>query len=219
MKHNLLVLLGLIALSFSCKMDKKVDRSAYEEELKDREIVRVSEAEIFEAAMKLGGQIADETQKTLGSQLQQAVKSDGVPGAIQYCNLQAYPLVDSLQQKYAASIKRVTSKPRNPDNAPDSLEQVIFDAYQYNHENGQPLAENLQAVGKDTYLYNKPIMIGNPLCLACHGPVGEGITKEHYEVIKELYPHDQAINYKMGELRGMWSIRLSKKELIRNSFQ
>lgn len=219
MKLNGLLLIVFFSITLSCKMDKKVDRSTYEDELKDREIVKVSEAELYEAAIKLGGEIADETQKTLGGQLQQAIKSNGVPGAIQYCNLKAYPLVDSLQQKYAASIKRVTSKPRNPDNAPDSLEQVIFDAYQYNYENGQPLAENLQAVGKDIYLYNKPIMIGNPLCLSCHGPVGEGISEEHYQVIKGMYPHDQAIDYKMGELRGMWSIRLSKKELIRNSFQ
>lgn len=210
------VFIGAVSLLFSCKMDKRVDRSAYEEELKSREIVRITEAELYNAALKFGNEIAGTTQKTLAGNLQEAIRSGGIESAIKYCNIQAYPLTDSLQENFKVKIRRVSQKLRNPKNAPDSLEREILEAYQYNFEKELPLEANVQKIDDETFLYNKPIVVNNPLCLNCHG---ENIAAPVKALLKELYPADSAVNYKMGDLRGMWSITIPQKELILHAFQ
>jgi len=47
-----------------------------------------------------------------------------------------------------------------------------------------------------------------------HGTPGNEIGNENYEHIKKLYPDDKAINYTVGELRGIWSISFNKQQLL-----
>lgn len=211
--------LGIVLASFSCKMDKRVERSAYEEELKSREIIKVTEAEFFDAALEWGNEISENTQKTLAGNLQKAIQQDGIEGAINYCNLKADPLVDSLQKHFSVEIKRTSQKLRNKDNAPDSLENAILEAYSYNFEKGLPLEENIQRIEGEVFLYNKPIVINNPVCLNCHGNINAEVPANVNALLLELYPADSAVGYKMNDLRGMWSIRIPQKELIRHAFQ
>ena len=70
------------------------------------------------------------------------------------------------------------------------------------------------AASKDTVLYDrahkpvyyKPIRIGIETCLKCHGSRSQDIELVTLEKIDELYPTDNAVNYSMGELRGLWKI-------------
>ncbi len=214
---------ALFTLSFliflGCSGDKKVDRSAYEDELESREIVHVTEAQLFEATLKVGDSIANLAQKKLGGSLQQAIKNEGIEGAIKFCNLNAYNLVDSLETTYDAEIKRVSINYRNPSDKPDSIETQLLEAYEYNVENGIPLTNNIQKIHQTDYLlFTKPIEINNPLCLQCHGKIGKQLSEKTNELIKELYPEDLAVNYEMNDLRGMWSIKLSQKKIIQIEF-
>jgi hypothetical protein len=59
-------------------------------------------------------------------------------------------------------------------------------------------------------------VINNAQCLNCHGTPGKEVLPENHELIKGLYPQDRATGYSMDDLRGMWSIRLSKKEIIKS---
>jgi hypothetical protein len=58
-------------------------------------------------------------------------------------------------------------------------------------------------------IYYKPIRIGMPTCLKCHGNEQE-LDQAAFQKIKTLYPEDKAINYSMGDLRGMWKISFQK---------
>ena len=199
----------------SCDMkDRKGSSEALKEEIKERELKRVTEVEIFEAATKVGEQIAMASQKTLATNLKTAISQQGVEYAIEFCKLQAMPLTDSLSKKFAAQIRRTSIKIRNPANRPNDLESQILDAYQYNVENGLDLAANLQRIDQDYLLYTHPIVLNNPLCLNCHGKPGDQITDEHAQLLTSLYPDDEAVGYQLGELRGMWSIVLSQKQLV-----
>jgi hypothetical protein len=46
------------------------------------------------------------------------------------------------------------------------------------------------------------------MCLNCHGQPGTDISAETQKALAELYPNDLAIGHKIGDLRGMWSIRI-----------
>ena len=208
------LLFGLFLIS--CEEQKNMQSDELKEEMADRELKRLSEGEIMAKAKELGGEIAKISQSTLGEQLKKAISEEGVPGALKYCNVNAYPLLDSLQKTYGASIKRASLRARNVLDEPNSIERQILEAYQYNIEQGIDLDENVQRLGDTAILYSKPIILNNGICLNCHGDPQNEIGASNSELIQELYPNDNAQGHKMGDLRGMWSITLSKKEIIRS---
>ncbi len=190
------------------------DRKAAGQGMINQEVKKVSQADIFAAGLLRGRQIAEAAQQSLGKKLKETMANEGVHEAIRYCNIQAYPLVDSLSSSYRAHIKRVSLKLRNADNQPDSLENVLLNAYQYNVENNMALQDNIVSLDEKYLLYTKPIRIGDPVCLKCHGKAGSEVLDETFSLIKSLYPADSATGYKMTELRGMWSIRLPVKDIV-----
>jgi hypothetical protein len=192
----------------------KEAREAARKDLKDRELKRVDKADIFTLGLERGRIIAKAAKETLGKQLKNTIQNEGVPAALQYCNIAAYPLIDLLSKSYHASIKRTSLRIRNPEDAPDSLEKILLEAYEYNIENNQPLNENIQEYDSKYLLYTKPIMIEGALCLACHGSPRIHVSIETEDLIKSLYPDDNAMNHSMSDLRGMWSIRLQIKDIV-----
>ena len=84
---------------------------------------------------ELGNLIALQTQQALGSELKAAMQRGGVAEALNYCNLKAIPLTDSLAKFYAVSIKRATSKPRNASNAATETEQEILGVWETKKQN------------------------------------------------------------------------------------
>ena len=155
--------------------------------------------------IKKGKMIAKESFYALGKQLKGAMKSGGVQKAVSYCNVKAIPMIDSLSRVHNALIKRTTLKTRNALDAPDELETKLLKSYQKAKKNGETLKPKLTE-DAPYILFTAPIVI-NPLCLKCHGTIGTEIAESDYKTIAELYPNDKATAYKIGELRGMWSIR------------
>jgi cytochrome c553 len=44
------------------------------------------------------------------------------------------------------------------------------------------------------------------MCLNCHGAPGKEIAAATVSKIQELYPDDSAVDFKEGDLRGVWHI-------------
>lgn len=168
----------------------------------NNELTDVEEQEYIEKGKK----VAATSFKAMSGELKAALQRGGVEEAIKYCNVEAIPITDSLSHAFIAEIRRTSLKPRNPDNAPDSLESLILVDYIEQFQRGGTLKPMLRLVEVDTVLFTAPIMI-LPLCLNCHGTPGENILDTNYRIIHNLYPSDQAIGYKEGDFRGMWSIR------------
>lgn len=158
-----------------------------------------------------GKEIAQQTLGALSKELKQALQQGGVGKAVPYCNVNALPLTDSMAKIHKVSIRRTSLKTRNPKNSPSNQEKQILGEYQQLLAEGKKPMPRLTSLSDGRTLFNAPILI-KPLCLNCHGKVGAQITEKNYEVIKGLYPKDQAINYKVAELRGMWSIVFEKRE-------
>lgn len=213
-KGCLLAFTLVMAFLYSCTTDKKVDSDSIKKEINNREIVHVTEAEIVQKAHEVGSTIALQSQQALGKKLQGALGTGGVEHAISYCNLQAMPLVDSLTKAFNAQIRRVSVKNRNPADAPSALELQILEAYEAQKADSIPLATNVQPLDNDKYLFTKPIIIDNALCLTCHGTPENGLAESTLLLIKSKYPADKATGYQIGDLRGMWSIVIPKKNIV-----
>lgn len=158
-----------------------------------------------------GKQIAKATFETLSGQLTQALARGGVVEAATYCNLKALPLVDSLSKVHRATIKRATIWARNPNDQANVEEEKIINEYLALKAGNKPLNPVVRRNEAGDIQFYMPIQIGTELCLNCHGSTDTDIKVGDYEIIKKLYPGDQATGHKMGDLRGIWSITFSQK--------
>ena len=171
---------------------------------------------ILEEAMVWGDSITQEAQAQLATQLQQAIATEGVAGAVGFCQLAALPLLAELEVKHGVSLRRVSTKARNPKDKPDTQELPLLDAYAYNAEEGIPSESSIQKLDKgEVLLYTKPIVLAQGMCLSCHGSIDKDIAPETTAKLTQFYPQDPATGYAVGDLRGMWSLRLPKKEVVK----
>jgi hypothetical protein len=148
------------------------------------------------------------------SKISEKYAEGGYQAAAKFCSMNAYPLTDSLATAYKVFLKRVSNKNRNPNNVPSEIEKGILEAYQYSIEHGDKLGSNVQFIRPgDTILYNNPIKTPSVLCLNCHGTPDQ-ISEEVRTILQNEYPDDKATGYKLGDLRGMWSLKFLKKEIV-----
>ncbi len=201
---------------FACTPKPIENQKEIKEEIENREIRRVTKAEILKEATEAGDLISQTAQKSLAVVLMEKIQLEGVAEAIEHCNVVAIPVVDSVANIFNTEIRRVGTRIRNPRDQPDNIELEILEAYQYAFENNLQLQSNVQEISGQVILYTKPILMTNPVCLNCHGNIGTDILPKNHDEIISLYPNDSATGYKIGDLRGMWSIRLLKKNLIQN---
>jgi len=205
-----LLLLSLILL-ISCGPQERVSQEAFNEVQLNNEVKRITEVAILEEAMVWGDSITQEA-----AQLQEAIAANGPAGALDFCKVNALPLLKSLESKHAVTLRRVSSQPRNPADAPNEQEIPLLDAYAYNAENNILADPSIQKIeGGEVLLYTKPILMANALCLSCHGDPKKDIAPETAAKLKQLYPQDPATGYAQGDLRGMWALRLPKKEVVK----
>jgi hypothetical protein len=157
----------------------------------------------------LGDSIALAAQKALLQRVSAALQEGGPVYAVEFCRLQALPLTDSLSKAYQVQISRVAQRNRNPHNqAAGNEELALFEKYAQQRASGQALADTAWLQGNQV-VYYKPIMLGMPACLQCHGVPESEIDGQTLAVIREKYPEDKAIGFALGELRGLWKLQFS----------
>ncbi|HSF52152.1 MAG TPA: DUF3365 domain-containing protein [Algoriphagus sp.] len=203
-------------LMLSCGPQERISKETFEEVNEAMEVKRVTEVEILEEAMIWGDSITTEAQTQLMSKLQNAIAENGTVGAIEFCNVQALPILQEISNKYEVQIRRVSNRYRNPADLPNEEEKPLLDAYEFTAEGNGKSDPNIQKFENgEVFLYTKPIVIPGGLCLSCHGEPGKDIEEKTLQKLNELYPQDQAKNHKLGDLRGMWSVRIPKKEVVK----
>jgi hypothetical protein len=165
-----------------------------------------SEETPLEKYLTKGKEIATATQQELLKVVQGAMATGGPAYAVEYCNLEALNLKDSLSNLHNCTIQRLSAKYRNPADKPLSeIEIEQLKSYEKLHSQGEVLTPSVHMVGDEIEYYN-PIVINSGACLLCHGDPGTQIAKETLSMIKELYPDDLATGYAMNDFRGVWKI-------------
>lgn len=145
--------------------------------------------------------------KTLKGKLVQAIESGGPAAAVDVCHAAAPEIAAAKSAASGWRVGRTALKLRNPENAPDAWERNVLEAFLAKADQGADLSkleryETVSQNGKRVFRYMKAIPVGKP-CLTCHGPA---VKADLVQSIKEHYPDDQATGFKLGELRGAFTI-------------
>ena len=198
MKNASLINLSLFILLFGCN------------NLQENASKVVPEKKIQESPnyQEIGFKYVMTVKGILGKNLMGAIQSKGTEYAIGMCNTRAITIVDSLANSLNVSIKRVSDKPRNPDNETNELELQYINSSKEVLAIGKKIKPQIQELdGKIVCFY--PI-ITNTMCMQCHGEPQTQIEEVTLNTIDKLYPNDLARGYSENQLRGIWVVAMDK---------
>jgi len=160
-------------------------------------------AKYDQEAKEVSGQLL----KELGSALKQQMKEGGPEAAINTCAELAPEIVNRISIEKGWRVTRVGTRVRNPLlGTPDTWEQDAFAYFGRRMAGGNDLntmsySEIVEEPDGRYYRFMKPLGV-KPVCTVCHGD-----PSQVPESIKTKYPHDNAVGYKAGDLRGGVSIK------------
>lgn len=148
------------------------------------------------------------TKSVLGKNLMGTIQKKGTLAALNFCNVQAFPLTDSMSVVYKATIKRVSDKPRNIKNVANTLEKGYINIFKEETKANKE-SEPIVVESAENVKFYYPIKT-NSMCLQCHGTPTSDIKSTTLAQIDKLYPKDLAIGYSENQVRGIWSITFNK---------
>jgi len=181
---RLFIVVMLACLTFSCSDDVE----------KHLDVSR-------SATQQLGGQ--------LKNKLKSSLQSEGPVEAITVCNVEAESIANSVSESNKLEVGRTSLKVRNPLNIPDAWEQenlVYLEQQELSRVDIKTLEvyEIIKENDEKWFRYMKAIPTAE-VCLVCHG---EAIAMPIKERIHTLYPDDQATGYKIGTMRGAFTVKV-----------
>lgn len=143
----------------------------------------------------------------LKAELMAGMKKGGPLQAMTVCYDVAEDIAIDNSKKLGWEISRTSLKPRNTQNSPDAWEAAVLTTFEKRKAAGEPIneidhAEVVSNNGQSQFRYMKAIPT-QPLCLSCHG---ENIAADISTKIDQLYPNDKARGFKLGDIRGAFSI-------------
>ncbi len=145
--------------------------------------------------------------KTLIAELQRAIAAGGPVNAIGVCQTVAPEIAAQKSSEWKMTIRRTSLKLRQPANAPDAWERRQLLRFAERRAAGEgpatiEIGEYAEKDGKRVFRYMKAIPTGE-LCLSCHG---SGLAPEVAARLKALYPQDAATGFRIGDLRGAFTV-------------
>lgn len=181
MKSNVIQIIAAVFILASCERTIKPD--------------------VYTKFIETGNQIATNSQAALLANVAAAIQQGGPSYAIEFCNLKALDITDSLSQVHQCSISRISAKNRNPENGlKTATDHLVWNIFETNNRTDTLL----QAGNK--LVYYKTIKTAMPACLQCHGLPVTDIDSLTIARVKQLYPDDKATGYALNDFRGLWKI-------------
>jgi len=151
-----------------------------------------------------GQEISANAQTALLTNVTSAKIEGGSLYAIEYCNLNAASIIDSINNECNCTILRVSDGNRNPLNKLVSGDETKLWEYYASKDKSVSLHDTV-VVAENHVIYYKPILTSMSTCLMCHGQIND-IDSATYQRIHKLYPQDKAVGYELNELRGLWKV-------------
>ncbi len=156
----------------------------------------------------MGLKYAMGTKAILGKNLMNAIQTNGTEHAVDFCNIKAIPLTDSMSVEFGATIKRVSDKPRNSGNQANIKELSFIEELKVKIAKGEKLSPKV--IEHDNKVLAYYAIETNKMCLQCHGVSGTDVKTSTLAKIKTKYPTDKALGYKENEIRGIWVVEMKK---------
>lgn len=161
---------------------------------------------------------ADEARKAatqimtqIRAELMREMERTGPIRSIVVCKYSAPEMTSAVSRQTGMRVTRVSLRPRNRAlGEPDPWEQQVLLDFEKRLAKGEKMdgLETSEVVTEPAgrfFRYMKAIPVAQP-CLACHGPVAsmsEGVKAQ----LAQEYPHDRAVNYELGQIRGGVSVK------------
>ena len=147
----------------------------------------------------------------LKGELGKSMKSGGPVATIEVCSKTAPDIAKALSEKHGMTVARTSLKTRNSTNAPDAWEEKVLNKFAERRAAGESpkdmaFFEIIEEGGKKNFRFMKAIgmpPLAKMPCLKCHG---ENIDPKITAKLDELYPEDKARGYKVGQIRGAFTI-------------
>lgn len=142
----------------------------------------------------------------IGGELKKEYELSGPLRSIIVCKYTAPEVSSAVSRKSGALVKRVSLRVRNPLlGSADAWEQKALQEFDKRLARGEKpeTIEQAEVVTEPQgryFRYIKAIPMG-PLCVNCHGPV-EQMTEATRAQLAAEYPHDKAVGYSLGQIRG-----------------
>ena len=149
--------------------------------------------------------------RQIGGEMRKEVESTGPMRAVMVCKYTAPEVASSLSRLNGMRVTRVSLKPRNPAlGYPDVWEQNVLLDFERRQARGEKVEtmEHTELVSEPTgrfLRYMKAIPTGK-VCLACHGPADQISDAVKAQIANE-YPHDRAVGFAEGSIRGAVSVK------------
>ncbi len=149
--------------------------------------------------------------KQLGGTMKAEMQAGGPTAAMKVCRDVAPGIANDVSLRKGWKVTRVGTRVRNPMlGMPDVWEQRVLQDFEKRAAQGEKYdtmtySEVVEEPAGKSLRFMKAIGVA-PQCVACHGSAGQ-ITEPVRAQLKELYPYDQAVDYKPGDLRGAVSIK------------
>ena len=162
MIYRLLLPLFLFpVLLFSCRENPGADPAAVRQELRQREIVHLSQGQITERAAEMGDSLLLRADEAF-LQLLKSRKD------LRSCQ----PAWDSasalLSKKYQADLRRLPFSSEAVKRLKNQKEVELFEAGRYSHEKHLPMGSSLQKDGDKEFIYASALVLQNEACTSCH---------------------------------------------------
>ncbi len=143
----------------------------------------------------------------LKAKLMAGMQKGGPIAAIQVCNTAAEEIAREVSEQNGWKISRTSLKFRNSNNAPDPWQEKVLNEFEKRKRDGEDVTkiDHFEIVSNNDqslFRYMKAIPTGG-LCLSCHG---DDISPDITNKLDQLYPGDKARGFKVGDIRGAFSI-------------
>jgi hypothetical protein len=182
---GLILLLSLPA----CRENSVSDPAAVRQELRQREIVHLSQGQIAERAAEMGDTLLLKAEK----EFIQALKiSKGSSCITAWDSVSA-----GMKSRYQAEIKRLLFSAEPGKRLPNQKEKQLFEAYQYSRQHKLALNPNLQKDGEKDFLFTRALVLNDKNCLSCHQNSSAPQLKGN-----------------QGDTLGIWMLRFPRKQVI-----
>lgn len=139
----------------------------------------------------------------LKSTLKANIKQGGLKQGIEVCKSLANPIA-AKHSTDGWVIKRTSLKLRNVSNQPDAWELEQLKSFEAQKAKGADTAKLVATTTTESgdFRLIKAIPTGE-ICLKCHG---QKISPDIKAVLGEHYPNDLATGFKLGDIRGAFSV-------------
>lgn len=156
--------------------------------------------------------------KSLAGNLKKALMTamqDGGPvEAVSVCKLIAPTLAAETSKQYELDIRRTSLKVRNPDNEADGWETDVLQRFETRLAAGEAIqkltfSEKVQDDNSPAQWRMMKAIPTDKVCLSCHG---SKIAAPIQAVLDQHYPDDIATGFKLGDIRGAFSVKRAVRE-------